>query len=173
MRQDAPRVDATLAKAREKSDPDARVCVFVAATPDDRAWADKHLAAHSFPTIIAMPKRGGVYKYGAGAYPGLLGAFDEACRASPRDERGPRPLAVAVGGERGGHVAIVGAVGVEAAGAVGGAAELATPFVLAGAGLALSVTTALKFVNSHSGRETERRARRAPARVRADRRRAS
>ena len=74
-----------LAKAREKSDPDARVCVFVAATPDDRAWADKHLAAHSFPTIIAMPKRGGVYKYGGvERTPALLGAFaDEACRAIP------------------------------------------------------------------------------------------
>ena len=144
VRQDAPRV--SVAKAREKSDRRASA-VFVAATPDDRAWADKHLAAHSFPTIIAMPKRGGVYKYGLEHMPALLGAFaDEACRAIPPATSVPPRLSPSQSVANAVATSLVGAVGVEAAGAVGGAAELATPFVLAGAGIALFVTTALKFV---------------------------
>ena len=54
-----------LAKSRASTDPRAtRVCAFEAKTPEDRQWAHKHLAAHSFPTVIALPRRGGVYKYG-------------------------------------------------------------------------------------------------------------
>ena len=155
-----------LAKAREKSDPDARVCVFVAATPDDRAWADKHLAAHSFPTIIAMPKRGGVYKYGGvERTPALLGAFaDEACRAIPPATSVPPRLSPSQSVANAVATSLVGAVGVEAAGAVGGAAELATPFVLAGAGIALFVTTALKFVELAFGPGRRRDARGEPLR---------
>lgn len=158
-----------LAKARDKSDPDARACVFVAATPEDRAWADKHLAAHSFPTIIAMPKRGGVYKYGGvERTPALLGAFaDEACRATPLAATPPpaeprvspsQAVASAVA------TSLVGAVGVEAAGAVGGAAQVATPFVLAGAGIALFVSTALKFLEVAFGPGRQRGARGEPLR---------
>ena len=151
---------------REKSDPDARVCVFVAATPDDRAWADKHLAAHSFPTIIAMPKRGGVYKYGGvERTPALLGAFaDEACRAMPPATSVPPRLSPSQSVANAVATSLVDAVGVEAAGAVGGAAELATPFVLAGAGIALFVTTALKFVVNSFGPGRRRDARGEPPR---------
>ena len=158
-----------LAKARDKSHPDARACVFVAATPEDRAWADKHLAAHSFPTIIAMPKRGGVYKYGGvERTPALLGAFaDEACRATPpAPTQTPAEPRVSPSQAVASAVAtsLVGAVGVEAAGAVGGAAQVATPFVLAGAGIALFVSTALKFLEVAFGPGRQRGARGEPLR---------
>ena len=65
-----------LAKSRASTDPRAtRVCAFEAKTPEDRQWAHKHLAAHSFPTVIALPRRGGVYKYGGGT---------ASVRSSPR-----------------------------------------------------------------------------------------
>ena len=32
-------------------------CARSASSPEDRAWADTHLAARAFPTVIAMPKR--------------------------------------------------------------------------------------------------------------------
>ena len=47
-----------LAKSRASTDPRAtRVCAFEAKTPEDRQWAHKHLAAHSFPTVIALRTR--------------------------------------------------------------------------------------------------------------------
>ena len=83
--------DARAPAASSAGARDVRVCAFLASSPEDRAWADTHLAAHAFPTVIAMPKRGGVYKY-AGAdrdLPKLRAFADAAFRAgAPSRELG-------------------------------------------------------------------------------------
>ena len=113
-----------------------------------------------------MPKRGGVYKYGGvERTPALLGAFaDEACRAIPPATSVPPRLSPSQSVANAVATSLVDAVGVEAAGAVGGAAQVATPFVLAGAGIALFVSTALKFVEVAFGPGRRRDARGEPLR---------
>ena len=130
---------------------DVRVCAFLASSPEDRAWADTHLAAHAFPTVIAMPKRGGVYKY-AGAdrdLPKLRAFADAAFRSGAPSRAVARPSAehlassalnalapniqVADTVER----ALVGVVGAKTASIAADAVATATPFALFGFGVAL------------------------------------
>jgi hypothetical protein len=53
-----------LAERMAKSNPHVRVCAFSAETDGAKQWAGRHLAATSHPTFIAMPRAGGVYKFG-------------------------------------------------------------------------------------------------------------
>ena len=134
---------------------DVRVCAFLASSPEDRAWADTHLAAHAFPTVIAMPKRGGVYKY-AGAdrdLPKLRAFADAAFRAGAPSRAVAKPSAehlassalnalapniqVADTVER----ALVGVIGAKPASVAADAVATATPFALFGFGVALLLST--------------------------------
>ena len=134
---------------------DVRVCSFLASSPEDRAWADTHLAANAFPTVIAMPKRGGVYKY-AGTdrdLPKLRAFADAAFRAGAPSRAVAKPSAehlassalnalapniqVADTVER----ALVGIVGAKPAAVAADAVSTATPFALFGFGVALFLST--------------------------------
>ena len=134
---------------------DVRVCAFLASSPEDRAWADTHLAAHAFPTVIAMPKRGGVYKY-AGAdrdLPKLRAFADAAFRAGAPSRAVTKPSAehlassalnalapniqVADTVER----ALVGVIGAKPASVAADAVATATPFAFFGFGVALLLST--------------------------------
>ena len=145
-----PRAAASSAGAR-----DVRVCAFLASSPEDRAWADTHLAAHAFPTVIAMPKRGGVYKY-AGAdrdLPKLRAFADAAFRAGAPSRAVTKPSAehlassalnalapniqVADTVER----ALVGVIGAKPASVAADAVATATPFAFFGFGVALLLST--------------------------------
>ena len=53
-----------LAERMAKFNPHVRVCAFSAETDGAKQWAGRHLAATSHPTFIAMPRAGGVYKFG-------------------------------------------------------------------------------------------------------------
>ena len=137
---------------------DVRVCSFLASTPEDRAWADTHLAAHAFPTVIAMPKRGGVYKY-AGVDRDLpkLKAFADAAfkTGAPLPAMGKQSqthlgssalealapsIAVADAVER----ALVNVVGAKPAAHAADAVATTTPFVLFGFGVGLFVNAIRK-----------------------------
>lgn len=146
-----------LAKSRASTDPRAtRVCAFEAKTPEDRQWAHKHLAAHSFPTVIALPRRGGVYKYGGDdrSVPFISAFADQAFSAAhsvgapPRsasaEALSPASPAQALAGAFSGVLAR--AVGAEAAGVVGVAANAVAPYALVSAGVALFLSAALKLV---------------------------
>ena len=138
---------------------DVRVCAFLATTPEDRAWADTHLAAHAFPTLIAMPKRGGVYKYaGVDRDVQTLRAFADAVFRSPSSATSPsvgarkpsadhlassalRALApnirVADAVER----SLVRVIGAKPASAAADIVGAATPYALFGFGIALFFRT--------------------------------
>jgi len=146
-----------LAKSRASTDPrGTRVCAFDAKTPEDRQWAHKHLAAHSFPTVIALPRRGGVYKYGGDdrSVPFISAFADQAFSAAhsvgapPRsasaEALSPASPAQALAGAVSG--ALTRAVGAEAAGVVGVAANAVAPYALVSAGVALFLSAALKLV---------------------------
>ena len=53
-----------LARKLAKSNPEIRVCAYTADSPTAKVFVGTHLAAKSYPTVIALPRHGGVYKYG-------------------------------------------------------------------------------------------------------------
>ena len=53
-----------LAGKLAKSNPEIRVCSFTADCPEAKVFVGKHLGATSYPTVIALPRHGGVYKFG-------------------------------------------------------------------------------------------------------------
>ena len=68
-----------LAAKLGKTNPEVRVCAFTTDTPEARVFAGQHLAAKTYPTVIALPRRGGVFKYGGtDRSAALLGSFAEA-----------------------------------------------------------------------------------------------
>ena len=97
-----------LAERLGRSAPNVRVCAFSAETDAAKQWAGRHLAATSHPTFVAMPRAGGVYKFGGEtATLELLRKFaDEAFkkqnkRNAKSDEKSPPNV---TRGGRGGRV---------------------------------------------------------------------
>ena len=97
-----------LAERLARSAPNVRVCAFSAETDAAKQWAGRHLAATSHPTFVAMPRAGGVYKFGGEtATLELLRKFaDEAFkkqnkRNTKSDEKSPPKV---TRGGRGGRV---------------------------------------------------------------------
>ena len=87
-----------------RSAPNVRVCAFSAETDAAKQWAGRHLAATSHPTFVAMPRAGGVYKFGGEtATLELLKKFaDEAFkkqnRRNDKNELNKSPVATHRGG---------------------------------------------------------------------------
>ena len=93
-----------LAERLGRSAPNVRVCAFSAETDAAKQWAGRHLAATSHPTFVAMPRAGGVYKFGGEtATLELLKKFaDEAFkkqnRRNDKNELNKSPVATHRGG---------------------------------------------------------------------------